>query len=51
MVVKNENFQLKNFNIFVQNIDCRYMLEAVLTSIHDLCFGSISNIIKIGIPL
>ena len=29
-IVKNENFQSKNFDIFVifaQNIDCGYMLE------------------------
>ena len=42
---KNDNFQLKNINIFLtfaQNIDCGYTLEpphgAVLTSTHDLCF-------------
>ena len=46
---KNENFQLKFFDIFhilAQNIDCGYTLEpphlnrlseAVLTSIHNLC--------------
>ena len=35
---KNENFQLKNPNIFhisAQNIDCGY--SAVLTSTHNLC--------------
>ena len=45
---KNENFQQKNFDIFLifaQNIDC----EAVLTSTHNLCFGA--KIRKIGIPL
>ena len=48
-----EYFQLKNFDIFLifaQNIDCGYMLEqAVLTSTHNLCFGT--KIRKIGIPL
>ena len=63
-VVKNENFPLKNFDIFLifaQNIDCGYtlepprrvptiyVLEAVLTSTHNLCFGA--KIRKIGIPL
>ena len=51
-VVKNENFPLKNFDIFLifaQNIDCGYTLEAVLTSTHNLCFGA--KIRKIGIPL
>ena len=44
--LKVENFQLKNFDIFlifVQNIDCGYTLEPprqVLTSIHNLCFGA-----------
>ena len=38
------------FLIFAQNIDCGYTLgEAVLTSIHNLCFGL--KIRKIGIPL
>ena len=55
---KIENFQLKNFDIFLifaQNIDCGYTLEpprhaeAVLTSTHYLCFGA--KIRKIGIPL
>ena len=53
LVVKNENFRWKNFDIFLifaQNIDCGYTLEplgeAVLTSTHNLCFGA-----KIGIPL
>ena len=55
-VVKNENFQWKNFDIFLifaQNIDCGYMLElprrGVLTSTRNLCFGA--KIRKIGIPL
>ena len=43
-VVKNENFPLKNFDIFLifaQNIDYGYTLgEAVLTSTHNLCFGA-----------
>ena len=37
----NENFQIKNSDIFLisaQNIDCGYLLEAVLTSTHNLCF-------------
>ena len=37
-VVKHENFQQQYFDIFLifaQNIDCG---EAVLTSIHNLCF-------------
>ena len=41
---KNENFQIKNFDILyvsVQNIDCGYSLdrldEAVLMSTHNLC--------------
>ena len=45
-ICKNENFIEKFFdifNIFAQNI------EAVLTSTHNLCFGS--TIRKIGIPL
>ena len=51
---KIENFQLKNFDIFVifaQNIDCGYTLEpeAVLTITHNLCFGA--KMTKIGIPL
>ena len=51
-VVKIENFQYKNFDIFInfaQNIDCGYTLEPVLTSTHNLCFGA--KIRKIGIPL
>ena len=44
---KNENFQIKNSDIFhisAQNIDCGYSLEpprrdeAVLTSTHCICF-------------
>ena len=45
IAIKNENFQQKNFDIFVifaQNIDC----GAVLTSTHSLCFGA--KIKKIG---
>ena len=49
--VKNENFQLKIFDIFLifaQNIDCGYTLEppqrggaeAILTSTRNLCFGA-----------
>ena len=45
LALKIENFQLKNFDIFLifaQNIDCGYTLEppgeAVLTSTHNLCF-------------
>ena len=58
IAIKNENFQQKNFDIFLilaQNIDCGYTLEpprrgeAVLTSTHNLCFGA--KIRKIGIPL
>ena len=40
---KNFDFQMKSFNIFLtfaQNIDCGYTLAAVLTSIHNLCFGA-----------
>ena len=37
-----------NFNIFAQIIDCGYT-EAVLTSTHNMCFGT--KIRKIGIPL
>ena len=54
-VVKNENFPLKNFDIFLifaQNIDCGCTLEPpcrVLMSTHNLCFGA--KIRKIGIPL
>ena len=52
-VVKNENFPLKDFDIFLifaQNIDYGYTLgEAVLTSTHNLCFGA--KIRKMGIPL
>ena len=48
LVVKNENFTRKIlifFLLFAQNIDCGYSLEpplakAVLTSIHNLCFGA-----------
>ena len=36
-----------SFNIFAQTIDCGYT-EAVLTSTHNLCFGT--KIINIGIP-
>ena len=46
LVVKNEKFHRKNFDIFLifaQNI------EAVLTSTHNLCFGA--KIRKIGLPL
>ena len=40
---KNENFQIKNSDIFhisAQNIDCEYSLEAkaVLMTTHNLCF-------------
>ena len=34
-----------DFNVFAQNLDCGYA-EAVLTSTHNLCFGT-----KIGMPL
>ena len=51
-----ENFQLKNFGIFLifaQTIDCGNMLdrpaEAVLTITHNLCFGA--KIRKISLPL
>ena len=49
LALKIENFQLKNFDIFLifaENIDCGYTLEpprrggiaeAVLTSTHNLC--------------
>ena len=52
--VKIENFTRKKndtciFNIFAQYIHCRYTLEAVLTSTHNVCFGS--KIRKLGIPL
>ena len=55
--VKSENFIGKSsiFLIFyAQNIDCGYTLEpplteAVLSSTHNLCFGS--KLRKIGIPL
>ena len=54
--LKIENFHEKsfdNFHSFAQNIDCGYTLEppseAVLTSTHNLCFGS--KIRKIGIPV
>ena len=48
-VVKNENFQYKNFDIFLifaQNIGCRYTLELprrgeeVLMNAHNLFFGA-----------
>ena len=59
LALKIENVQLKSFHIFLifaQNIDCGYTLEppqrggaeAVLTCIHNLCFGA--KIRKIGIP-
>ena len=41
---KKDNFQMKNYDIFLifaQNIDCGYtleLIEAVLTSTHNLCF-------------
>ena len=38
---KNENFQMKNsgrFHISAQNIDCEYLLKAVQTNTHNLCF-------------
>ena len=53
--VKIENFTRKKkgiFNIFAQNLHCRYTLEppeAVLTSTHNVCFES--KIRKLGIPL
>ena len=44
---KNVHFQMKYFNIFLifaQNIDCGYtlerLIEAVLASTHNLCFGT-----------
>ena len=37
------------FLFFAQNFDCGYMLEAVLMSTHNLCFGT--KISKISIPL
>ena len=44
---------LENFNMFARNIDHGCMLEqlaeGVLTSTHNLCFGT--QIRKIGIPL
>ena len=43
LALKIENFQLKNFDIFL------IFAEAVLTSTHNLCFGA--KIRKIGIPL
>ena len=52
LALKIENFPLKIFDIFLifaQNIDCVCMLEPVLTSTHNLCFGA--KIRKIGIPL
>ena len=54
--VKIENFTRKKndiFNTFAQKIHCGYTLEpfaeAVLTSTHNVCFGS--KIRKLGIPL
>ena len=47
--VKIKNCQLKNFGIFLiftQNIDCGYTLE-VLTSTHNLCYGSAINFQRI----
>ena len=44
LALKIENFQLKIFLIFAQNIDCGY-----IDSTHNLCFGA--KIRKIGIPL
>ena len=53
LALKIENFQPINFDIFLifaQNIDCGYtVLEAVLTSTHNLCFEA--KIRKIRIPL
>ena len=53
---KNRKLHWKNFDIFnsfAKNIDCGYTLdmldEAVLTSTHNLCFGS--KIKKIDKPL
>ena len=46
LVVKKENFHLKNFDIFL--IFAQNIAEAVLTSTHNLCFGA--KIRKIGIP-
>ena len=51
LVVKMKIFAGKLFDIFLmfaQNIDCGYA-EAVLTCIHNLCFGA--KIRKIGIHL
>ena len=57
-VVKNENFQKKNFDIFLifaQNTDCGYTLEppprggSNKYGTHNLCFEA--KIRKIGIPL
>ena len=46
LAVKIENFQLKNFDIFL--IFAQNIAEAVLTSTHNLCFGA--KIRKMGIP-
>ena len=35
---KNGIFQMKNCDIFAQNIDRGYILELPLTSTHNLCF-------------
>ena len=48
LALKFENFQLKNFDIFLifdQNIDCGHMSELP----HNLSFGA--KIRKVGIPL
>ena len=55
LALKVENFQLKNFDIFLifaQNIYCGYMLELPRrggSNEYPLCFGA--KIRKIGIPL
>ena len=49
---KNDNFQMKKCDIvliFPQNIARRYILEAVLKSNNNLCFGA--KIRQICIPL
>ena len=55
---KNDNFQMKNcniFHIFAQNIDCGYTLdgsndsEAALTSTQNLCFRA--KIRKMNTPV
>ena len=48
-VVKNENFQLNIFHIFLIFAQNRLWVQMVLTSIHNLCFGL--KIRTIGIPL